>query len=97
MIRLLAVLALVLAAGGAPCALAQDERARTLHDTYCQMCHGTQVYTRSDRLANDYDAVRGQVDRWQKNVKLNWSESDVDLVTGYLAERFYRVPCPGAC
>jgi hypothetical protein len=61
------------------------------------MCHDTRVYTRSDRLAKDYAAVRDQVDRWQKNVKLNWSGADIDLVTAYLADRFYKVPCPGTC
>jgi hypothetical protein len=77
-------------------ALAQDN-ARTLHDTYCLMCHGTQVYTRAERIANDYAAVRDQVDRWQKNVSLNWSRADIDAVTAYLTEHYYRLPCPASC
>lgn len=82
----------------APAALeAADGRARTLHDTYCVMCHGTQVYTRADRLAKDYAGVREQVDRWQKNVSLNWSQTDIDAVTDYLAARYYKVACPTSC
>jgi hypothetical protein len=88
---------MVLAVFTAVPALAQGERARTLHDTYCVMCHGTQAYTRPDRVANDYDSIRGQVDRWQKNVRLNWSDKDIDLVAIYLAQRFYKVPCPADC
>ena len=70
------------------------DRAQTLHDTYCVMCHTTQLYTRSDRLANDYEGLREQVNRWQQNVSLKWSEADIDLVAGYLAQRYYKMPCP---
>ena len=70
------------------------DRAQTLHDTYCQMCHTTQVYTRTDRIANDYKGLREQVKRWQENVSLKWSETDIDLVSGYLAQRYYKMPCP---
>lgn len=82
----------------APPALnAAEDKARTLHDTYCVMCHGTQVYTRVDRIARDYAGVREQVDRWQKNVALNWSQDDIDAVTDYLAVRYYKVHCPASC
>lgn len=71
-----------------------QERAKKLHDTYCLMCHTTQVYTRKDRLAGNYDQIRAEVDRWQGNVSLKWSAADIDLVTLYLAQYYYKVPCP---
>lgn len=93
----LTVIGATLLALAPPALEAADERARTLHDTYCVMCHGTQVYTRADRLARDYAGLREQVDRWQKNVSLNWSRADIDAVAGYLAARYYKVPCPASC
>jgi mono/diheme cytochrome c family protein len=96
MVRKLALCgaALFVAAGTAQAAGA---RARTLHDTYCVMCHDTRVYTRKERVANDYPGIRAQVARWQGNVMLNWSDEDIDLVASYLAEQYYKVPCPVSC
>lgn len=71
-----------------------QDRAKTLHDTYCLMCHTTQVYTRDDRLADNYEQIRAQVDRWQGNVSLKWNAGDIDLVTAYLARHYYKMPCP---
>ena len=50
------------------------EPAREAHDTYCIAGHDTSVYTRDDRLARDYYALRAQVDRWQSNISLSWSK-----------------------
>jgi len=72
-------------------------RGRTLHDTHCISCHDSRVYTRTTRKAADYEQVREQVDRWQKNVSLGWQDTDIDLVTGYIAARYYRFDCPATC
>ncbi len=76
---------------------ASAQQAQTLHDTYCVMCHGSQVYTRAERLANDYAGIRAQVDRWQGNVSLNWSDAQIDSVAEFLARKYYKVPCPVSC
>ncbi len=75
----------------------EDDRGRMLHDAHCVSCHATRVYTRPDRVAGDYQQVRAQVDRWQKNVSLNWKDADADLVTDYIASRYYRFECPSKC
>ena len=93
----LALTGTILLALAAPAVTVAQDSARTLHDTYCLMCHGTQVYTRAERIANDYSAVRDQVNRWQKNVSLNWSQADIDAVTAYLTEHYYKLPCPTSC
>ncbi|MGD2140198.1 MAG: hypothetical protein PVH25_07380 [Burkholderiales bacterium] len=71
--------------------------AQTIHDTYCIACHGTEIYTREPRLANDYRTLREQVAYWQGIVDLNWDDSTIDQVTGWLAERFYGLDCPQLC
>jgi hypothetical protein len=73
------------------------EPAQVTHDTYCIACHDTSVYTRNDRLADDFDAVREQVDRWQGNISLGWSNEEIDEMTAWLARRYYRMDCPNQC
>ncbi len=73
------------------------EPAQEAHDTYCIACHDTSVYTRESRLARDYDSVREQVDRWQGTINLGWTAEEIDRMTTWLAEHYYRVPCPNAC
>ena len=70
---------------------------QTTHDTYCIMCHDTQVYTRESRLARDYENVRAQVDRWQANVSLKWSDQEIDAMATWLATRYYGLSCPDEC
>jgi mono/diheme cytochrome c family protein len=91
---LFAVLTITLAIAGN--ALAQS-KAQTMHDTYCVACHGTEVYTREGRLARDYPSLREQVQRWQANVNLGWSDADIDAVAAWLAERYYGLSCPEDC
>jgi mono/diheme cytochrome c family protein len=87
---------LALCAGLSPlCAAAADpEHGRMLHDMHCVSCHDSKIYKRESKVAFDYESIRSQVVRWQKNVALNWNDSDIDAVTTYLARTFYKVPCP---
>jgi hypothetical protein len=71
--------------------------AQEAHDTYCIVCHDTSVYTRSDRLARDYDSLREQVFRWQSNIALGWSDEEIDRMTNWLAKNYYRMRCPTMC
>ncbi len=77
-------------------ALAQSS-AKTMHDTYCVACHGTEVYTREEPLARDYSSVRAQVERWQAYIGLDWSDAEIEMMTNWLAERYYRLSCPHDC
>lgn len=76
-----------------PAGFAGDlERGQALHDTFCIMCHSPELYSRSDRIANSYPEVLQQVTRWQNNARLRWTGYDIDSVTEYLAEKYYKVP-----
>lgn len=76
---------------------AAAEPAQDAHDTYCIACHDTNVYTRENRLAGNYDAVRAQVDRWQGNISLNWGDEEIDRMAAWLAKRYYGINCPDEC
>lgn len=75
-------------AQGSP-ALPPGEALYTLH---CNVCHSAQVHWRDNKLAKNWDGIRGQVRRWQTNLKLTWSEKEVDEVTDYLNTLYYRYP-----
>lgn len=68
------------------------ERGRALHDTHCLMCHDSGIYSRQDRIANSYLEVRQQVQRWQENTRLRWTQYDVESVTDWLSEKHYKLP-----
>jgi hypothetical protein len=70
-------------------ALEAADATQTPHDRHCLACHGTQIYTRANRTAKDYAGLRAQVDFWQKNMSLNWSRTEIDAVTSYLAQTYY--------
>jgi mono/diheme cytochrome c family protein len=77
----------------APPALAGDlERGRALHDNHCIMCHAPNLYGREFRTVNTYLEIRQQVHRWQENTRLRWTQYDVESVTDWLAEKYYKVP-----
>jgi hypothetical protein len=73
------------------------ERGKALHETHCRMCHDSVAYQREVRLAKTYEEVRAQVIRWQTNTSLQWSESDIENVTSYVAKTYYKIPCPNDC
>ena len=56
------------------------------------MCGIAGIVVHTARYASD--EIRAQVIRWETNVSLNWNDSDIDVVTTYLARTFYKVPCP---
>lgn len=90
--------ALILLAGaalGAPAAGAQDlERGRLLHENHCRMCHDSIAYKRGTRIAKDVAQVKAQVTRWQTNTGLRWSQADIDSVTAYVVQQYYKYPFP---
>jgi hypothetical protein len=93
---MLAIGVAVASSAGTTDAVAADP-VQEAHDTYCIACHDTSVYTRDDRLAGDYDALRAQVDRWQSTISLSWSNEEIDRMAAWLATRYYPMRCPDQC
>lgn len=75
---------------------AQDiDRGKMLHENHCRMCHESIAYKRSGHIAKNIEEVRAQVTRWQGNTDLRWSDEDIDNVTAYVAQRYYKfAPLP---
>jgi len=63
---------------------------QALVDRSCQTCHHSEVYTRGDRRIQNLGQLRSQVSRCEQNLGLKWFETDVDNVTAYLNQAYYR-------
>lgn len=79
-------------AQGAPAAA----RGQALYETRCVACHDRSVHRRESRQAGDFDALRREVARWSANAGADWRADEIDAVSGYLNDRYYRFPCPAS-
>jgi mono/diheme cytochrome c family protein len=96
MIRRMARLAWVLAALLPLAARAQSlpepgSRGQMLYGNHCIACHTTQMHWRDRKLVTDWPSLKLQVRRWQAAAQLNWSEDDIDDVSRFLNDTFYRL------
>ncbi len=81
----------------APAAGAGDfDRGQLLYQARCVGCHDTSVHSRAARKAVTAEAIRAQVRRWDGVMGGAWKDTEVDDVTTYLNELYYRYPCPPA-
>ena len=91
-----AIVALVLtvpAAAGA----ADIPRGSTLHEKHCVACHTSltggkpdSLYIRPDRRVTTLEGLTKQVRRCELSLGLQWFDEDIDNVTGFLNQQFYR-------
>ncbi|MFM9881664.1 MAG: c-type cytochrome [Burkholderiales bacterium] len=96
-IRMHTMLAGILIATVATCASAQSpiaQRGRQLYETNCTLCHQQSVHSRTNRVARSMNDIREYVKKWSGTAKLNWTSEDIDEVSLYLNERFYRFVSP---
>ena len=78
-----------------PIAAAADAaRGAALYESRCDSCHSESVHGRAKRVAKDFDAVRGWVRRWNDNLSLRWGDEEIDDVSMYLNNTYYKYPCP---
>ena len=61
-----------------------------LHATHCTRCHDAGMYTRPQRLVNNYAELRKRVQDCELGAELGWFEEEVEAVVGYLNDTFYK-------
>jgi hypothetical protein len=95
--RAIPVLAVVFSAALLATADAADfERGKLLYSARCVGCHDKSVHQRDARKALTTEGIRAQVRRWDAFLGGAWREEEVNDVTLYLNDLFYRYPCPPA-
>ncbi|MCB1752891.1 MAG: cytochrome c [Gammaproteobacteria bacterium] len=56
----------------------------------CYSCHGSEVYTRKNRMVTSRSGLTKQVKRCELSLGLTWFDEDVDNAAEYLNQQFYR-------
>jgi mono/diheme cytochrome c family protein len=86
-----------LAPGFSADAVAADpERGKVLYETRCTDCHNRGVHQSASRRATSFEGIRMQVTRWTRELGGSWDEGDIDNITVYLNDLYYKLPCPPA-
>ena len=66
-------------------------QGKALHEEKCTSCHGTEVYTRKDRMVNSLAALSNQVNNCMKGpANANWTPAQTKSVVEYLNMKFYK-------
>lgn len=73
-----------------PEAQREKPRGQLLYENHCGGCHETSVHGRDPRKAASISEIRHWINVWQKELKLNWSEADIDDVTTYINTKYYQ-------
>ena len=71
-----------------------EARGELLYATHCSACHTAKIHWREQKLATDWNSLKGQVRRWQASIGLNWSEEEITDVTHYLNAIHYGFTVP---
>ena len=65
-------------------------RGEQLHGERCMRCHGTEVYTRSNRRIKSLEKLGSQVHFCKNQTGAVWFDDEVDDVIEYLNQNFYK-------
>jgi mono/diheme cytochrome c family protein len=65
-----------------------------LYQTHCIGCHSSQMHWRDKKTVKDWPSLKAEVNRWQKEAKLGWSDEDIADVARYLNALHYLFPSP---
>jgi mono/diheme cytochrome c family protein len=65
---------------------------QAIHDANCISCHDSGVYTRADRKMTNLEMLTGQVRRCDANLGTKLFDEDLDKVTAFLNETYYKFP-----
>jgi mono/diheme cytochrome c family protein len=92
---------LILLAGvvvSGPAGAADARQGERLHQQHCVGCHVSltggdpnSLYTRDNRRVTSLNGLRRQVQRCELQLGLRWFDDDIDSVTAYLNETFYKL------
>ena len=65
---------------------------KAIHDANCISCHDSGVYTRADHKMTDLPMLTAQVRRCDANLGTKLFDEDIDKVTAYLNDTYYKFP-----
>lgn len=73
------------------------DKGQILYESHCIECHsrmtggdGNVLYKRDDKIVSSKITLTERVNFCAESVSAQWSQSDVDAVTNYLNEKYYK-------
>ena len=60
------------------------------HEAKCQKCHTSEDYRSENRKVKDFAKLQWRVKRCDFTMDAGWFEEDIEDVTNYLNESFYK-------
>ena len=66
------------------------DQGKNLIDQNCVRCHGSEIYTRSDRRVTSLPGLHKQVRRCEQMLGLTWFDEDINNTVGYLNHHYYK-------
>jgi len=63
---------------------------KQLHDANCLSCHTPEIYTREDRIVNNYRQLQERVRQCELANELTWFEEEIGAVIKYLNTNYYH-------
>lgn len=63
---------------------------KNLYEANCTTCHGSEVYTREDRMIDSLSGLESQVRRCESSLELRWFDDQIMDVTQLLNDRYYH-------
>jgi len=82
------LLTIMLAA--APISNLSANEGKATYNENCTGCHGTEVFTRSDRKVKNLAGLKSRVRQCSYAIESKWFDDDVDAVADYLNNAFYK-------
>ena len=71
-------------------AAVDEDSGEGIHQASCSGCHGTEIYTRSDRKVTSLDRLGAQVRMCDSQLETQLFPEDMEKLTKYLNESFYK-------
>ena len=65
-------------------------RGKLIYETACNECHTKSVSQRPNRKAKSISDIRHSVVQWEKYKGYQWSSEEIEDVTRYLNDHFYK-------
>ncbi|MBL3590189.1 MAG: cytochrome c [gamma proteobacterium endosymbiont of Lamellibrachia anaximandri] len=91
MLRTLITIASISAAFSTTIQAADVKAGKELVNNNCTRCHGSEIYTRKDRMVTTLPGLHKQVRRCEQMLGLTWFDEDVDNAATHLNEQFYKL------
>ena len=66
------------------------DRGKLLYENHCRGCHLTSVHARKQYKSQNINDIRNWTARWSAELELGWKSDEIEDVTFYLNERYYK-------